>query len=255
MVSGGLLPAEELILNGGFELGERTPQAWGGVDGLTCLWEASGHPGRCLRFATAVLQSAKKDSAGPTIATERRDQYKTVGAHEGVWAFAAPVSLKPDDRYFKLAVDIMGPAKSTSLFYPQVLVRGYQKYNPRRHGESSSYFQTPHAGGPAYSEMFGAAQRPASTEDYLMVYRNGLVCRLTGPGKWQHFQMGIKIPTIKKYRPEVLLIKPYAMWPLGNYYFDNLSLQRIDKAEYDALRRQAHSIKGFTPSAAKRKQP
>jgi hypothetical protein len=38
-------------------------------------------------------------------------------------------------------------------------------------------------------------------------------------------------------------------------YFDNLSLQRIGKAEYDALRRQAHSIKGFAPPAAKRTQP
>jgi hypothetical protein len=105
--------------------------------------------------------------------------------------------------------------------------------------------------------MFGAAQRPAHPEDYLMVYRKSLVCRLTGPGTWQHFQMGIKIPTLKKYHPEVLLIKPYAMWPLGDYYFDNLSLQRIDKAEYAALRRQGHSIKGFTPpaAAAKKKQP
>ena len=62
---------------------------------------------------------------------------------------------------------------------------------------------------------------------------------------WQHYAMAFKLPKERKFRPDVLLLKCYAMWPLGNYYFDNVSLRRVDKAEFDALKAKAHSIKGF----------
>lgn len=48
-----------------------------------------------------------------------------------------------------------------------------------------------------------------------------------------------------KYRPDVLMLKPYAMWPAGTYRFDNIVLRRATRADYDEARRNRHSVKGF----------
>ena len=247
-----VIAGDDLARNGSLSKGKgRQPAFWSKADGITTFWSKDGNPGGCLKLDTSVLQVDKKkflenpdEFKGPS----KGGQYQTVGAHEGVWAFSWPVEIGPEDRYFIIEVDVNGPAKSTSLFYPQVFVRGYQKFDPRRDEGTSSWFQTPHAAGPAYSEQFGKAQRPAKPGDFLMVYRHSLVCRIAKPGTWEHYQMGVKLPTMKKYRPDVVLLKAYAMWPLGAYYFDNLTFRRATKAEYDAARRKGHSIKGFMPT-------
>jgi len=241
--------AGNLVPNGDFDKGRGSqPVGWSRVDGLVTSWTRGGNPGHCVHFDTNVQQKDKRAfHADPTKfkGKSKGGKYSTVGAHEGVWVFSAPIKIDARDRYFILEADVKGPARSSELFYPQVFVRGYQKFDPKRDTGSSSYFQTPHANGPAFSEMFGKAQRKAHDGDYLMVYRNSLVCRLPGPGKWFHYRMGIKLPSMKKYRPDVILLKPYAMWPLGDYYFDNIVLKRATKAEYNDARRHKHSVKGF----------
>jgi len=245
--------AENLVKNGDFSEGARDQAAhWSKMDGITTLWAKNGAPGRCLRLDTSVLQVDKKkflENPEGFKGKSQGGQYSTVGAHEGVWAFCAPVEVTEGDRYFIVEADVNGPAKSTSLFYPQVLVRGYQRFQAKRDAGHSSFFQTPHEGGPAFSEQFGKEQREARESDCLMCYRHSLVCRIATPGKWEHYEMGFKVPTMKKYRPDVLLLKAYAMWPLGNYYFDNVKLRRATKAEYDAAKRKGHSVKGFMPTA------
>ncbi|MBT4820607.1 MAG: hypothetical protein HON70_33165, partial [Lentisphaerae bacterium] len=147
---------------------------------------------------------------------------------------------------------VRGPAKSTTLFYPQVFVRGFQEYNPEKHRDhrgASSFFHVPHEGGPAFSEQFGKGQRKTHEGDYLMSYRHSLVCRLTGPDKWHHFEMGIKLPKMKKFIPDVFLLKCYAMWPLGEYFFDNVKMRPCTEDEYRKARFKGHSIKGFMPTA------
>lgn len=248
------MAGDNLVANGGFGKGKgKQPAGWSRTDGITTFWEKTGgNPGACLRFDPDVQQKDKKAFLeNPEAFKGKGDggQYSTVGAHEGVWSFCQPVEVAKDDRYFLVEADVKGPAKSTALFYPQVFIRGYQKFDVKRDAGTSSWFQTPHKGGPAYSEQFGKEQRPAHEGDFLMVYRHGLVCRLPDAGKWYHYQMGLKVPTIKKYRPDVLLLKLYAMWPLGDYYFDNVSLRRVSKEEYDAARKKGHSIKGFMPTA------
>jgi len=249
--SGALGAGPNLVRNGDFEKGKGgQPAWWSKVDGLTTFWERGGKSGRCVRFDTSVQQKDKRAFQRDPQNFKGRSKggkYSTVGAHEGVWLWSWPIEVKPTDRYFIIEADVKGPAKSTMLFYPQVLIRGYQKFDLKRHGETSSYFQVPHEGGPAYSEQFGKKQRPAREGDYLMVYRHSLVCRLPAANRWFHFKMGFKIPTIKKYRPDVLLLKLYAMWPLGNYWFDNVTLRRATRAEYDKAKRERHSIKGFLP--------
>ena len=248
-IAGHAAAQQNLVKNGGFEKGESAqPAGWSGLDGLTCSWDKQGgNPGRCLRLDSSVQQSDKKQhQADPAKSRGKTKggQYSTVGAHEGVWAFSAPVPMKPDDRYFIVEADVKGP-ESSGLFYPQLLIRGYQKFDAERDGGTSSWFQTPHEGGAAYSEQFGEKQRLAREGDYLMVYRAGLVCRIPAPGEWHHFRMGLRLPGNKKYRPDVLLLKAYAMWPLGDYYFDNIRMHRATKAEYDAAKARRHSIKGF----------
>ncbi|OGV63767.1 MAG: hypothetical protein A3K18_35240 [Lentisphaerae bacterium RIFOXYA12_64_32] len=244
---------ENLVRNGDFSDGKGTQaEGWSKQDGITTFWETKGNPRGCLRFDTSVLQVDKKKFLENPDAVQGKSQggqYDTVGAHEGVWAFCAPIEVRDGDQYFIVEADVKGPERSTPLFYPQVFIRGYQKFDSQRDAGTSSWFQTPHEGGPAYSEQFGKEQRPAVEGDCLMVYRHALVCRLTEAEKWEHFEMAFKMPKEKKYRPDVLLLKVYAMWPLGNYCFDNVKLTRASKEDYDAAKKKGHSIKGFMPTA------
>lgn len=230
-----------LVPNGDFEEGDaKQPAAWSPLDGLTTFYEAAGgHPGRCLRFDTSVQLADKKEfQAAPEQFKGRREsgnQYAAVGASEGVWAFSQPIAVLPNDKYFVIAADVRASRAGGA---PMIFVRGYQLYDPARDQGLTNYFQVPHPGGPAYSELFGKAQRPAGPGDYLMVYRHSLTCPLAGTD-WQHFRMAIKLPDLARYRPEVILLKPYGFWPLGNYYFDNLVFRRCDKAEYDRLKASA----------------
>lgn len=243
------LQADEpnLVINGNVEKGAgKQPAGWSKLDGITSLWDKNGRSGRCLRFNTAVLQVDKKkflEAPDQPPPKSKGGQYQTVGAHEGVWAFSAPIEVRDDDKYFVLEVDVKGPARSTRIFYPQVFIRGYNKYSRKRDGEKTLYMQTPHADGPAYSEMFGK-QAAVEDGDYLQAYRHSLVCRLPDT-KWNHFQLAVKLPKTKRYRPERLLIKCYAMWPLGDYYFDNIVFRRVDKAEHDRVKKIGHSAVQF----------
>jgi hypothetical protein len=264
----------ELVTNGGLERGTGgQPEAWSILDGLTGKWSTQGKPGRCLELDTSVLQVDKQRfieevakaeavgkneslTGGPVDPNAAKDfqrskggQYETVGAHEGVWAYAKPIPVAPGDQYFVVEVDCLGPAKSTPLFYPQVFVRGFQKFDPEKDAGRSSWFYTPHPGGPAFSEQFGTddQRRRARLGDYLMVYRHSLVCRNSDANIWEHYRMAFKLPDEPRFRPEVLLLKAYAMWPLGVYRFDNLQLRSVEEAEFNEISKQGHSIEGFMP--------
>jgi len=240
---------DNLIVNGDLEKGGRGQAAgWSKLDGLTTFREKAGKGGYCIRFDTTVQRSDKQaHDANPEAFEGRTDggEYATVGAVEGVWAFCAPIELDKDDKYLIIEVDVKGTERSSRLFHPKVLLRGYQEFDAKRDAGTSSFFHVPHEGGPAYSEQFGKEQREAREGDRLMVWRKSLFCRLPEKNKWSHFRMGIKLPTTPRYRPEILLVKPYAMWPLGSYWFDNVVLRRCTKAEYDQVRREGHSAKEF----------
>ena len=242
-----------LIANGNIEKGKgREPNGWAGIDGLTAIWDTAGKPGRCLLFDTTVLQKDKKtwktdESAykGPS----KGGQYDTVGAHEGVWAYALPIDLTPEDSYFVIECDVMASVKSSELFYPMVLIRGFNLVTEDKAGKDSSWFHTYHKGGPAYSEMFGPDNlyRLSQTGDYLMIYRHTLACRISVPNQWEHFAMGFKLPAkdMARFRPQRLLIKPYAFWPSGQYRFDNIVLRRSTKEEMNEINKKRKSIKEF----------
>jgi hypothetical protein len=240
-----------LVVNGDLEQGAGgQPAGWSRMDGLTTFWDEGGKPGHCVRFDTNVQQADKKQKlADPQAFTGKTagDQYSTVGAHEGVWAFPTPIAILPSDQFLLIEADCMGPEKSSALAYPQVLIRGFRLFDPQKDEGTFSWFQTPHEGGPDFSEQFGKAQRRAQPGDYLMIWRHFLVCRNSAANIWEHYRLGLKLPDDPRFRPEVILLKVYAMWPLGEYRFDNISVRLATREEYEKAKAEGHSIEGFMP--------
>ena len=244
---------QNLIKNGALENGEgKTPKHWSPFDGHTARWETSGgNPGRCLLLDTTVLTVDKKLIDADIEAFEKRGrsnakgQYDTVGAHQGAWAYAAPIDVKPDDTWFILSADVWADQPSSELFAPLVLIRGFRKITAETAGEDTTWFHEHYKDGIGYSDVFGSKniQRASREGDYLQVYRKTLFCRNPQIKQWRHFEVGFKLPSIKKFRPERILIKPYAFWPSGHYRFDNLSLRRATKAEVEAVNANMPSIK------------
>ena len=244
---------QNLIKNGALENGEgKTPKHWSPFDGHTARWETSGgNPGRCLLLDTTVLTVDKKLIDTDIEAFEKRGrsnaagQYDTVGAHQGAWAYAAPIDVKPDDTWFILSADVWADQPSSELFAPLVLIRGFRKITAETAGEDTTWFHEHYKDGIGYSDVFGSKdlQRASREGDYLQVYRKTLFCRNPQIKQWRHFEVGFKLPSINKFRPERILIKPYAFWPSGHYRFDNLSLRRATKAEVEAVNANMPSIK------------
>jgi hypothetical protein len=244
---------QNLIKNGTFENGEgKTPKHWSPFDGHTARWEKDGgNPSRCLLLDTTVLTVDKKLIDADIEAFEKRGrsnaagQYDTVGAHQGAWAYAAPIDVKPNDTWFILSADVWADQPSSELFAPLVLIRGFQKITAETAGQDTTWFHEHYKDGIGYSDVFGSKdlQRASREGDYLQVYRKTLFCRNPQIKQWRHFEVGFKLPSIKKFRPERILIKPYAFWPSGHYRFDNLSLRRATKAEVEAVNANMPSIK------------
>ena len=244
---------QNLVKNGAFENGEgKTPKHWSPFDGFTARWEKdSGNPGRCLLLDTTVLTIDKKLIDADIEAFEKRGrsnaagQYDTVGAHQGAWAYAAPIDIKPDDSWFILSADVWADQPSTELFAPLVLIRGFRKITAETAGEDTTWFHEHYKDGIGYSDVFGSKdlQRASREGDYLQVYRKTLFCRNPRIKQWRHFEVGFKLPSIKKFRPERILIKPYAFWPSGHYRFDNIVFRRATKEEAEAANKNLPSIK------------
>jgi len=240
LVGTRLLAENNLILNGDLEKGkDAVPESWGQVDGLTTQWVSrEDGTGKCLQMDTSVLQADKKayqeDPKHFKRGTRKGGQYSTVGAHEGAWAYASPVDLKNGDRYFILSADVRSEKGGT----PKILIRGFRKITPATAGQNSSWFYQAHKGGAFYSEQFGSDEqrRVSNAGDYLMVYRHTLHCHISEAGKWQHFELGIKLPSIASAYPDRLLFKPYAFWPNGVYQFDHISFRKASKEEVEKLR-------------------
>ena len=135
--------SKNLIVNGDLEDGGgKSPKGWSAVDGMMSSWGNEGNPGRCLVFDTSVLQVDKKkyleaeEEFKGRGNTSKKNQYETVGAHEGVWAFSAPIDLKPDDQYFVLSADVWAPAKSSELFAPMIFIRGFTSVKADEAGQA-----------------------------------------------------------------------------------------------------------------------
>lgn len=242
---------ENLVENGDLEKGKgRTPKGWAKFDGITQIWDKNGgYPRKCLLLDTNVLQKDKKrfienEEEFKKKGKGKGGQYDVVGAHEGAWAYAAPIDLRPDDDYFILSADVTAPAKSTELFYPQILIRGFVRVTEVSENDGTVWFHHYFNDKEGYEDVFGSKDliRKPRIGDWRQVYRHAMACRIVKPHKFRHFELGFRLPKMKRFRPTRLLLKPYAIWPAGEYRFDNITLRRATKKEVDEANARRPSI-------------
>ena len=243
---------DELIVNGDLEAGKgRTPKGWSKFDGITQKWDTEGNPGKCLLLDTSVLQKDKKEFIADEEAFKAKKtknkggQYAVVGAHEGAWAYCAPIDVSPKDSWFILSCDVMAPGKSDEIMYPQILVRGFVPITETSDNDSAVWYHHhfgPEEGG--YEDMFGSKDliRKPRVGDWKMVYRFSMACHTPVPNTFRHYEVAFNISKMKRFRPTRLLIKPYAYWPAGIYRFDNISLRRCTAEEAKAVNDNRPSI-------------
>ncbi len=192
----------ELVKNGGFETGTKTPDAWQRLDGLTTFWSAAGPTGKCLKINTDVYHDEwvawqKKYKAGatadqaPTPTPTTGPKYDTVAGIYGVAYDSAPIPVTPGKAY-KVSIQYKG--KSTDFFFPKLFIRGWADV--------------------------GGEKR--------VVYDAYLALRCATAGKqWESNVRICEIPTDTQSKIEYVVLKVYAYWPPGTFYFDNVSMKEV----------------------------
>jgi len=197
--------ARNLVKNPSFEDGTWFPTAWSKVDGLTTFWvERDDGKGRCIMHDTDVLTSqaypwwekikegkATAKDAPKKLPVSQSQIYATVGAWEGVQYYSDLIPVKPKMRY-RISVDIK--AAWGGIFFPKAWVKGY--------GEKTDAFTT------QKRELYNA---------YLAL-------RTETKGKeWETFTRTFN-PTLKTPDVRWMGVMLYSYWPLGKYYWDNVTI-------------------------------
>jgi len=192
----------ELVTNGGFETGTKTPDGWQRIDGLTTFWADGGASGKCLKINTDVYHDEwvawqKKYKAGaaadqaPTPTPTKGPKYDTVAGIYGVAFDSAPIPVTPGKAY---KVSIAYKGKSTDFFFPKLFIRGWADVR----GEKRVVYDA-----------------------YL-----ALRCATAGD-RWESNVRICEIPTDVQSKIEYVILKIYAYWPPGTFYFDNVSMKEV----------------------------
>jgi len=192
----------ELVPNGGFEQGAKTPTGWDRVDGLTTFWTAGGVSGKCLKINTDVYHDEwvawrKKHADGadaddaPKPTPTSGPKYDTVAGIYGVKYDSRPIPVTPGKAY-KISIRYKG--RSTDFFFPKLFIRGWAQV---------------------------AGEKRVVYDAYL-----ALRC-IEGPGEWKRGVRICEIPTDTQAPVEYVVLKIYAYWPPGTYYFDNVSMKQV----------------------------
>jgi len=193
---------QELVANGGFEQGGKSPAGWDRIDGLTTFWSKGGASGKCLKINTDVYHDEwvawrKKHSGGaraedaPTPTPTKGPKYNTVAGIYGVKYDSKPIPVTPG-RAYKVSIRYKG--RSTDFFFPKLFIRGW--------GEV-------------------AGEKRVVYDAYL-----ALRC-VEGSGKWKRGVRILEIPADTQAPVEYVVLKIYAYWPPGTYYFDDVSMKRV----------------------------
>jgi hypothetical protein len=193
----------ELVKNGDFEKGDKTPDAWQKIDGLTTFYVMEGlGGGKCLRVNTDVYhdewvawQKKIKDGSvaadAPPPTPTKGAKYDTVAGLYGVAFFSDPIPVTPGKAY-KVSLNYRGPGED--FFFPKVFIRGYADVG----GEKRA------------------------------VYDAYLALRSKTKGKdWEWNVRIVEIPKDTKAPVEYVKLMLYAYWPPGTYWFDNVSLKEV----------------------------
>jgi hypothetical protein len=192
----------DLAPNGGFEQGAKSPAGWDRIDGLTTFWSPGGVAGKCLKINTDVYHDEwvawrKKHGEGasaedaPKPTPTSGPKYDTVAGIYGVKYDSKPIPVTPGKAY-KISIQYKG--RSTDFFFPKLFIRGWAEV---------------------------AGEKRVVYDAYL-----ALRC-VEGPGEWKRGVRICEIPTDTQARVEYVVLKIYAYWPPGTYYFDNVSMKQV----------------------------
>ena len=132
---------------------------------------------------------------------------------------------------WKVQFDVRGKGE------PFLFIKGFWKCGPQDlHAMGKKMFFKPFKPGPSFSLMAmgtsGEEKRDAHPGDYIQNYRRRLVARIDNPNEWRRFKTVIRLEAER--RIEVVLLELYAFWPPGDFFFDNVRMTRVTKAEADA---------------------
>ena len=163
-----------LLRNGDFEKGDRSPEGWERMDNLSQIWSDKGRPGKCLFQDTDVLEKEvldwrKQIAAGadpmkpPTKSVTKGEKYDTIAATYGVHYRSDPLPVEPGVTY-RVSLDVKGKSILGKIpFFPKCFIKGYAPFTP---GE------------------FGAQDRE--------VCNAYVACRTgTGGREWEHFSLTV----------------------------------------------------------------
>lgn len=223
--------SDNLIPNGGFEIGSKYPESWQPVDGLSTFWTAQGRGGgKCVMIDTDVLLdqwrrrqeeiAARPNSPPPQKSPTRPPKYDTVAANDGVhYKCLAKIPYREGAVYL-LSVDCRAEVDKKETAAPFVWCRGYiiHRGRERRIGEGHLYL---HETGPDWKTH------------YMLIH----------PGEWK------STLNARPIKPDYFKVILYAYWPPGRYWFDNVSLVEVDEA------RLPHEIKQKAAQPQRPPQP
>ncbi len=251
---------KNLLPNGDFEKGTRTPDHWQTVDGLTTFWVTDPDPkrGKCIKFDTDVLQSqgyewwskfaiAESQQAvlrlwgypwwadlipqpdpkqAPRKLPTTPPKYDTIAAFDGVWFWSDYVEIEKEKSYW-LSLDAKGAGMMVWLV-------GYPEKYPVAFGSEAKALQ-----GYIREQTLPKNEpmkRGHSAIIARYIYRGQLM--IPPSSDWQTFSRREKpfrptavTPTVRYVR---VLVLPF--WPPGEYYLDNVRLVEIPDPNYPASR-------------------
>jgi TolB-like protein len=190
----------ELVKNGGFETGAKSPDNWQRIDGLTTFWPAEGRAGKGLKIVTDVyhdqwVEWQKQYKAGasadkaPAAAQTSGNKYDTVAGIYGVAYDSDPIPVAPGKSY-KVSISYKG--KSDDFFFPKLFIRGWARVG----------------------------------DEDRVVYDAYLALRCaTGGKEWESNVRIIDVPKDTQSPVKYVKLKIYAYWPPGTFYFDDVSMK------------------------------
>ena len=241
---------ENLMPNAGYEKGKNNaPEDWSPPDGLTLFWENGGVKGKCIRMNTDVLRSEWSENLKkPGSITEKTkkipqgEKYDSVGGTVGIHCWSGPVPVEMGQWYL-IEADIKGVGSSM----PQLFLRGYNKVKAGTEGEYGivHFMKGLIPGGGAFSDpALGDDKRNPKAGDYIQTLRATMFCRMPADSdkQWYHFVRPIHIPTKAPGWAEVILLCPYAYWPCGDYFFDNVTFRKITEEEAKKFKKEQAGV-------------
>ncbi len=193
-----------LLANGTFDKGEKTPDSWERANGLTSFYVNEEGRGRIVKMDSKVdrmqaLAWMKKFKENPDAVPPKpeypKNDLESIGSQEGVMLDSELIDAKPGQNY-RLSVDFKGPSS------PIVWIKGFMMHQIRK-------------------ELADA-------------YQTRLVPDNPEKDSWKTYSIGFN-PTARTPNVVKFKVRIYAYWPAGTYYFDNVKVEEISQEEMDEL--------------------